>query len=677
MTEDNPKRRPGRPKGATTAVVRDVRLGLHQFAFLRATIQGMELRAAWKRFMAFTEYSVQDADADLRLVAKQRQQLLELVISKAESADAALPESVRLTSHISVLRGLLKPSAAASPARSLTITFEEWWEKQGYDEDFISLEAAYREYQEELHLDRALEPEEEQAQARAPDRISIEVSALNAVSAHIAQAPSSLDDLAQWLHPTVARRLGSAGLHTVGDLASHINLHGYRWYRRVRGLGEKSAEAIGRWLADSAEHLREPVWARSLVPPGRLDSDPGRDLIPLPRFGIVPLDMLAIPPWLDGSKGTFRTGMPNTLGASNDLEAIRAWLSKHQEHRHTFRSYTKEAERFYLWCLHEAKVPLSSVTSPMCQDYRRFLGALPEGWIQPPTARRANDDRWRPFRKQLSPASIKQAIVIIQSMFAGLQEAGYLVANPMSAVSKGFALPSSSIDVHRSLTNAEWDHVQSYLESHVEGAARRRMRALLSLLVGTGLRLEELARASWGDLSRVDVDGEDAWMLKVIGKRNKAREVAVPTETIRLLEDHRMDFRTDDRLDPSEPLIGRIGAAIYEGESTGRPALPSPLEALGQLGAVMRMSAGGIYMVLRRFFRAAAAAAPPHIDQEHLHRASTHWLRHTFGRQGAQAGIPVEVLQQALGHSSLTTTGIYLSTERDRMVREMRKLSVR
>jgi site-specific recombinase XerD len=35
--------------------------------------------------------------------------------------------------------------------------------------------------------------------------------------------------------------------------------------------------------------------------------------------------------------------------------------------------------------------------------------------------------------------------------------------------------------------------------------------------------------------------------------------------------------------------------------------------------------------------------------------------------------VPLEVLQQLLGHSSLSTTTIYMSTERDRMVRELRK----
>ena len=59
----------------------------------------------------------------------------------------------------------------------------------------------------------------------------------------------------------------------------------------------------------------------------------------------------------------------------------------------------------------------------------------------------------------------------------------------------------------------------------------------------------------------------------------------------------------------------------------------------------------------------AAAAA-------RLRLASTHWLRHTHashavnGRAG-RAGVPVQVMQQNLGHASLATTSHYITTERD------------
>jgi integrase len=59
-------------------------------------------------------------------------------------------------------------------------------------------------------------------------------------------------------------------------------------------------------------------------------------------------------------------------------------------------------------------------------------------------------------------------------------------------------------------------------------------------------------------------------------------------------------------------------------------------------------------------------------------RACPRGLRHSFGVGGAQAGIPVTLLQRWLGHAKLTTTAIYLDAagpeERDIAARFWRKV---
>jgi hypothetical protein len=47
--------------------------------------------------------------------------------------------------------------------------------------------------------------------------------------------------------------------------------------------------------------------------------------------------------------------MANSLGAGDDLGALRAWLKSYEESPATHRAYGKEVERFYLWCLHERR----------------------------------------------------------------------------------------------------------------------------------------------------------------------------------------------------------------------------------------------------------------------------------------------------------------------------------
>ena len=52
-------------------------------------------------------------------------------------------------------------------------------------------------------------------------------------------------------------------------------------------------------------------------------------------------------------------------------------------------------------------------------------------------------------------------------------------------------------------------------------------------------------------------------------------------------------------------------------------------------------------------------------DAETFARASTHWLRHTFGRHAMAGGVQANIVQAVLGHSSLATTTRYTSADSD------------
>lgn len=102
----------------------------------------------------------------------------------------------------------------------------------------------------------------------------------------------------------------------------------------------------------------------------------------------------------------------------------------------------KRAERFLLWCAQEFRKPLSSVNLHECQKYWEFLQAVSITWIQHRALKRT-DLGWRAFLTQPGAASQKQALVILQTPFGGLVDAGYLVAKPMRALMKCFDLPAT------------------------------------------------------------------------------------------------------------------------------------------------------------------------------------------------------------------------------------------
>lgn len=650
-----PRRRRGRPAGSKSRVLGQVTLGTHHFSFLRSYFQGLDTRDAWNRYMAFSE-----ANSDLRHVEHRRTELLAAVLRAGHQLDLTLQPQMKITGLLALLsKAPIGPKAVPIPSMS------DFAESQGIDAGDWSEAELLQMYKEHYGLDRPVETDE----PAASDSISDQVRALNHVATILARQPALSDRVELWIHPKVAQRLKTIGASDIGKLIDAVNVYGFYWYQQIKGLGEIRATAIVRWLQTLEVPLGKPLRTSALTPPVPALPSSGSELVTGPIFGIVPLDQLAVPSELQGATGEFRSHMANTLGAKDDQQAIQAWLSKHREHPHTYRSYTKEIERFYLWCIHELKKPLSSVNGNDCQAYREFLGNLPSSWIQVPGSRRTNDDRWRPFRKKLAPSSVKQAVIIVQAMFTDLKESGYLVANPMRSVSKGFDLPESTIDIKRSLTDAEWEFVMSVLMDLPEGAVKRRLHAILELLTSTGLRLIETAKACWKDLALVDVDGEDykAWILTVIGKRKKKREVPVPDDVVDLLKVHRNDVLATRVTDSGGalPLIGVVDKAT---KRFGKLAAERPSPAL---------SSSAIYAQLRTFFKRCAAICPAGIDSNHLERASTHWLRHTFGRQAAVAGVPGNVLQQTLGHTSIATTGIYLSSERSRMVTELRKVRQR
>ena len=54
---------------------------------------------------------------------------------------------------------------------------------------------------------------------------------------------------------------------------------------------------------------------------------------------------------------------------------------------------------------------------------------------------------------------------------------------------------------------------------------------------------------------------------------------------------------------------------------------------------------------------------------ERFARASTHWMRHSHASHAIAGGMPIEIAQQNLGHASLATTTVYVTTEERRRMK--------
>jgi site-specific recombinase XerD len=658
-------------------VVQDPRaLGVHHFAFVRSSLLGLDLADAFARYLAWS-----DTNSDLRHVQHRRDALLKQIIEAGRQLDATLPAHAKITQLLDLLR-----SDAAPPKAVVLPSLDEWVESEGMDPDGWSEADLLAEYKAHFGLDNA---DAIEAAEGLKDPVGERVRALNYLETALSVLPAATDRLETWFARPVVKCLRNMGIIALGDLVRFINAYGNRWHVRIKGFGAQRAKQVLAWLVLEQDRLNVAI-SGTVYEPKSKQALRRETLLPavntsttLNQFGVGTLvasglARMQASPSLGGAQGDFRSHMANTLGARNDLEAVNAWLSRYDEKPSTQRSYRKEVERLLLWCAQELKKPLSSVNAPDCQRYRQFLQAVPATWIERMPLLRT-DPAWRAFRTQPGAASQKQALVILQTMFGGLVDAGYLVANPMRSLMKSFDLPATKMDIRRSFTEAEWGHVLQILDALPAGPERLRLKCILELLVTSGIRLDELAKARHKDL-RIEqlADLPDAWILTVTGKRAKTREVPLQPEVVELLAAHGRDFMEEDVQASDQdnlPLIRTLGASVPQwsrGEGGELQMLPRTQQAGTPL------SASGIYDVLKRFFRQAAkTAVDVGLDARRFEKASTHWMRHTFVRQALVDGMPIEIASELAGHASIDTTSIYSTQELARKIKAIQGMRKR
>ena len=246
----------------------------------------------------------------------------------------------------------------------------------------------------------------------------------------------------------------------------------------------------------------------------------------------MPFDGLRLPADLDGTEGRNRAvGKPAQIAAANDLQAIQAWLARFADTKTTFDNYRKEAERLYLWSVFQLGKPVSSLTHEDFLVYQRFLlDPQPrEKWVAGAGKKHPRGDpRWRPFYGLLSPASQRQAMGILNVMFAWLVEAGYLAGNPLS-LSRHRARRAKP-RITRYLDPDLWQEVKAYIEGMPKETDRERahyfrIRWLFTLLYLGGLRISEVAENTMGSFfCRRDKDGAS-------DQRNDGRACPLPPRT--------------------------------------------------------------------------------------------------------------------------------------------------
>lgn len=205
-------------------------------------------------------------------------------------------------------------------------------------------------------------------------------------------------------------------------------------------------------------------------------------------------------------------------------------------------------------------------------------------------------------RKGSSKVTIDNIRRILSSFFSWLEDEDYILKSPVRRIHKV-----------KAASNIKETYSDEALELMRDNCTELRDLAMIDMLASTGMRVGEMVL-----LNRSDIDFNERECI-VFGKGSKERIVYFDARTKIHLQNY-LESRTD-----------------------GNPALFVSLKAPHE-----RLQIGGIEVRLRDFGR-----------QLGLPKVHPHKFRRTLATMAIDKGMPIEQLQQLLGHKKIDTTMQY------------------
>jgi integrase/recombinase XerD len=289
---------------------------------------------------------------------------------------------------------------------------------------------------------------------------------------------------------------------------------------------------------------------------------------------------------------------------------------------HTLQAYRRDLLRYQGMLAARGRTAIGEVTT---EDVAAFLAGLREG-----------DGEHLP----LAASSAGRAVVAVRGLHAFAMAEGLAGADPASVVHP----PAAPRKLPRAIAVPEVERLIAAAAAG-DGADQLRPlrdRALLELLYGTGARISEA----------VGLDVDDLGFTAVPPGRPPDREQ--PPATIRLAGKGGRDRLVPVGRYAREALEAYLVRARPAPAAASRRVSASPALFLNARGG--RLTRQGAWAVLK----AAAARAG-------LGGVSPHTLRHSYATHLLDGGADVRVVQELLGHASVTTTQIYTLVTVDKL----------
>jgi integrase/recombinase XerC len=231
------------------------------------------------------------------------------------------------------------------------------------------------------------------------------------------------------------------------------------------------------------------------------------------------------------------------------------------------------------------------------------------------------------LHKKNKKTTIARKLSSLRSFFRYLVKQGVLLENPAESI----LTPKQEKAVPVYLPVDDMFRLLDFIQE--DTLAGLRNRAIFETLYSSGIRVSELAKMNIGDIDF------KARMIRVSGKGGKQRIVPIGKNALGAVKAYR------------EKLYREKGAC----PETDSPDRNSPL-FLNRHGS--RLTPRSMARILSALAKKSGLALP----------VSPHAFRHSFATHMLDAGADLRVVQELLGHKSLSTTQKYTHVSIDRLM---------
>ena len=284
------------------------------------------------------------------------------------------------------------------------------------------------------------------------------------------------------------------------------------------------------------------------------------------------------------------------------LESIIEWFIGHCSNHRKLSGHTLKAYK------HDLKLFLDFMSKRVERNCPLTIQAVDKKLVQ----------NWMAGMVGAKPRTIRRRLATVKSMFATVERQGYIANDPLtrfrSEIKVGSSLPRI---IGRSTVKSLLRSPRKKAEAFPLYGRLMQESTLFEMLFSTGMRVSEVSNTT---IEQVDMDRQ---IIKVHGKGNREREIPIVCSAFQEALESQIKWRRQNGGTSESPLFVSRRNTVLSDQS---------------IRAILRRHAGRIG----------------------VKRITPHMLRHTVATLLLEEGVDLRHIQRLLGHSSITTTTIYV-----------------